>query len=117
MHQDMPNHKQTMDANNAAADAATGVKAPASLPEDISQAIRKNKGKIARIVIDRQSCIGARSCVVVAPGVFQVDDGNLAYVVDPESADEETILLAAQSCPVLAIFLYDKEGKQLFPEM
>lgn len=112
----MPDHKTIMDTNNATAEATIDIKAPPSLPEDISQAIRKNKGKIARIVIDRQSCIGARSCVVVAPGVFQVDDGNLAYVVDPESADEETLLLAAQSCPVLAIYLYDKEGNQLFPE-
>ena len=103
--------------HNAEADAATHIKRPATIPDDISQAIRKNKGKIARIVIDRQACIGARSCVVVAPSVFQTDDGNLAYVVDPEAADEETLLLAAQSCPVLAIFLYDKEGNQLFPEV
>ncbi|OGH64534.1 MAG: hypothetical protein A2821_04730 [Candidatus Magasanikbacteria bacterium RIFCSPHIGHO2_01_FULL_41_23] len=69
-----------------------------------------------RIVIDRQACIGARSCVVVAPTVFQMDDGNLAFVTDPDSTDEDTILMAAQSCPVLAIKLYDENGKQIFPE-
>lgn len=88
----------------------------ASLPDQVSEGVRKTKGKIRKIVIDRQTCIGAQSCVVVAPGVFQMDDQNLAYVVDPDSTDEETIMLAAQSCPVLAIKLFDEEGKQIFPE-
>jgi len=29
----------------------------------------------------------------------------------------ETILLGAQSCPTLAIFIFDEAGKQLFPDM
>ncbi|MBI2436655.1 MAG: ferredoxin [Candidatus Magasanikbacteria bacterium] len=77
--------------------------------------IRKG-GKIRRIVVDKQACIGARSCVVVAPGVFQMDDDNIAYVTDPDGEDEDTVLLAAQSCPVLAIYLYDEDGVQIFPE-
>ncbi len=89
-------------------------KLPDNLPEDISMKIRKG-GKIRRIVVDRQACIGAQSCVVVAPGVFQMDDGNLAYVTDPEGADDDTIMMAAQVCPVLAIYLYDEEGNKLFP--
>ena len=90
-------------------------KLPNDLPEDISMKLR-NGGKIRRIVVDREACIGAQSCVVVAPGVFQMDDENLAYVTDPDSTDEDTIMLAAQSCPVLAIHLYDEEGNKLFPE-
>jgi ferredoxin len=89
-------------------------KLPENLPEDISMKLRKG-GKIRRIVVDRQACIGAQSCVVVAPGVFQMDDGNLAYVTDPDSTDEDTIMMAAQVCPVLAIYLYDEEGNKLFP--
>ncbi|OGH77328.1 MAG: hypothetical protein A3C10_04265 [Candidatus Magasanikbacteria bacterium RIFCSPHIGHO2_02_FULL_48_18] len=70
-----------------------------------------------RIVVDRQGCIGARSCVVVAEKVFQMDDKNLAYVLDDvESTDEETIHLAAEACPVLAIHLYDKDGNKIFPK-
>ncbi len=91
------------------------VKVPEDLPENNSQAVRKI-GKIRRIVIDRAACIGARSCVVVAPNAFQMDDQNLAYMVDPDGHDEETIKLAAQSCPVLAILLYDENGKKIFPE-
>ena len=84
--------------------------------QEFSEGIRKTPGKIRKIVIDRQACIGAQSCVVVAPGVFRMDDQNLAYVVDPDSADEETLMLAAQSCPVLAIKLFAEDGKQIFPE-
>ena len=75
----------------------------------------KKTGKIRKIKINREKCIGARSCVFLAPGVFQLDDENLAYIVDPESADEDTLMMAAQSCPVLAIKLYDEEDNLIFP--
>ena len=92
-------------------------KIPDDLPDVRSEGIRTAEGKIHRIVVDRQACIGAQSCVVVAPKVFQMDDQNLAYVTDElNETDEETILLAAQSCPVLAIRLYNKDGKRIFPE-
>jgi ferredoxin len=96
-------------------EAFPDVKIPDDLPEELSEGIRKG-GKIRRIVVDRQGCIGAQSCVVVAPGVFQMDDENLAYVVDPDSEDEDTILMAAQSCPTLAIHLYEADGTKIFPE-
>ena len=70
---------------------------------------------ISKIVVDRDACIGAAPCVTVAPGVFQLDEDNKAYIVDPNGADAETILLAAQACPVQAILLYDAEGNQIYP--
>ncbi len=73
--------------------------------------------KISKIYVDRDICIGAAPCVTVAPGVFQMDDENKAYVVDEKAADAETILLAAQSCPVQAIFIYDEDGKQVYPDV
>ena len=87
----------------------------AKLPENISQKIRAG-GKIRRVAVDRLKCIGANSCVAVAPGVFQLDAENLAYVVDPNSTDDDTIMMAAQSCPVLAVLLYDENDKLIFPE-
>ena len=85
--------------------------------DDISVGERADDDVVHKIVVDRVSCIGARSCVVVAEKVFQMDDENLAYVTeDVNSTDIETIKLAAQSCPVLAIHLYNKTGKKIFPE-
>ncbi len=72
--------------------------------------------KIGKIVVDRDACIGAAPCVTVAPGVFQLDDEDKAIILDPQGADDETILLAAQACPVQAIILYDEEGGQIYPE-
>lgn len=73
------------------------------------------KPKIARIYVDRDLCIGAASCIAVAPGVFALDEENKAIVINEKGADDETILLAAQSCPTKAIILFDSEGKQIYP--
>ncbi len=70
---------------------------------------------IKRIEIDRDLCIGAASCVVIAEKVFKLDDENKAIVIDPKGADDETILEAAKSCPTLAIFLYDENDQQIYP--
>lgn len=85
-----------------------------------------------RIKVDEDLCIGAASCVTIKPDVFQLNDENKAIVLNPadqtddlqtyerwlEITDEqyEQILLAAQSCPTLAIYIYNEEGEQLFPE-
>lgn len=71
--------------------------------------------KIFKIEVDRDLCIGAAPCVTVAPGVFQLDDENKAVVVDAKGADDDTILLAAESCPVQAIKLFDEDGEQIYP--
>lgn len=75
-------------------------------------------------------CIGAASCVVIAPDVFDMDDDNKAVIIrkggsktltptdksDLETQlDDETILLAAQSCPTQAIILEDEAGNIIFP--
>ncbi len=85
-----------------------------------------------RIRVDEDLCIGAASCVTVAPETFVLNDENKAIVLDKTGVDPaptyerwievtddeyQTILLAAQSCPTLAIFLYNESGVQLFPEM
>ncbi|OGF64949.1 hypothetical protein A2Z53_01335 [Candidatus Giovannonibacteria bacterium RIFCSPHIGHO2_02_42_15] len=75
----------------------------------------KKTPKIAKIIVDRDLCIGAASCVAIAPGVFALDDENKAFVVDQNGADNDTILLAAQSCPTKAIFLFDENGNQIYP--
>lgn len=87
--------------------------------DDVSIGITKGDDrKIKKIVVDRPACIAARSCVLVAENAFQMDDENLAYVPADASKyeDDDTLLMAAQSCPVLAIHLYDKENKKVFPK-
>jgi ferredoxin len=71
--------------------------------------------KISRIVIDRDLCIGAATCVTIAPGTFQMDDENKAVLVSLEGDAAETVLMAAESCPTKAIFLYDEAGEQIYP--
>lgn len=68
-----------------------------------------------RIKINRDLCIGAATCLAVAPGVFELDDEGKAYIVDSSAVDPETVKLAAESCPTKAIFVYDENGKQIFP--
>ncbi len=84
--------------------------------EDVSIGTKKT-GRIRKIVVDRQGCIGARSCVLVAEKTFQMDDENLAYVTENEEEyeDDDTLIMSAQSCPVLAVHLYDKDGHKIFP--
>ena len=84
-----------------------------------------------RIKVDPDLCIGAASCVTIAPGTFQLNEENKAWVLDhgeePEGhtyereievtdEEKEDILLGAQSCPTLAVFIYDEDGTQIFPE-
>lgn len=75
----------------------------------------EKKIKIGKIFIDRDLCIGAASCVAIASEVFELDGENKATVKNPRGADDETILLAAQSCPTKAIIVYDEEGNQIYP--
>lgn len=70
-----------------------------------------------RIEVKRDLCIGAASCLAVAPGVYELDSELKAVVKDPKAADEQTILESARACPTLAIFLYDDDGKQVFPPL
>jgi len=70
-----------------------------------------------QIIVDRDLCIGAASCVGVAPDVFDLDADDKSVVINPEGADDETIIQAAQACPQDAIFLKDKKtGEQIYPE-
>ena len=71
--------------------------------------------KIAKIEIDRELCIGAATCVALAPGVFALDKENKAYVFDANGADAEAIRLAAESCPTKAISLFDEAGNRMYP--
>lgn len=70
-----------------------------------------------KVYVDRNLCIGAASCVAIAPNTFALDDDQKAVLL--ESADNETIetiILAAQSCPVQAIIVEDEKGQRVCPK-
>lgn len=67
------------------------------------------------IKIIRPLCISAATCVVFAPGTFDLDKENIAIVKESAWDRLEKIIAAAQSCPVLAIEVYNK-GNKLWPK-
>ncbi|NCN59146.1 ferredoxin [Candidatus Roizmanbacteria bacterium CG22_combo_CG10-13_8_21_14_all_38_20] len=68
------------------------------------------------VTVDRSLCIGAASCVAVAPFAFELDDQAIAIILDSAGQESsDTLLDAARSCPVDAIIITDKNGKQLHP--
>lgn len=75
-----------------------------------------NMDKIAKVIVDRKACIGAATCVVVNPKAFDLDSESVAIVKDGAlQTGDELLLMAAQACPVSAVFLYDGDGKQIYP--
>jgi len=64
----------------------------------------------------RDKCIGAASCVAIANKTFDLDEENIAIILDQHGDDDETRLLAAQSCPTAAIEVIDTEtGEMVWP--
>jgi len=81
----------------------------------IVDGLPKEKSKY-RVEVNRSLCIGAASCVAVAPSTFELDNENIAVIKQGEHDSDETNLLAAQSCPTKAIIITDIEtGQQVYP--
>jgi ferredoxin len=55
------------------------------------------------VEIDREVCMGSGNCVYEAPGAFDLDDENVAVVVDPAGAAQDKVIAAALKCPTHAI--------------
>ena len=84
-----------------------------SAPVAQSNAVNKSKqiGKY-RVEVIREKCISAASCTFIAPAVFELDEENLVRIISQDGNDDETKLLAAQSCPTAAIIVIDTETNQ-----
>lgn len=67
--------------------------------------------------IDRSLCIGAATCVALAPKAWELDDEAKAIILDSAGEESDDALVnAAKGCPVAAITIVDNEtGKQVFP--
>lgn len=66
--------------------------------------------------VDKDLCIGAATCVAIAPNTFLLDSEAKAIILDSaENDDEETIIDSARGCPVAAIYI-EKNGQRIYPE-
>lgn len=69
-----------------------------------------------KISIDRNLCIGAATCIAIAPKAFALDSEAKAILLGTVNEEtDQTILDAVKSCPVAAIILTDQTGKQIYP--
>ena len=76
----------------------------------------KRKIRTLTMRIDRDLCIGAATCVAIAPKAWELDNEAKAIILDTSDQEtDETLLEAAKGCPVMAIFITDETGKQLYP--
>jgi ferredoxin len=64
------------------------------------------------VSIDRDLCMGSGNCVYEAPGVFDLDEDQISFVVDADAAPEGTVVDAARKCPTRAISVH-RDGVKL----
>lgn len=79
----------------------------------------EEKNKRLKAEVNRDLCIGAASCVVLAPTVFQLDSEGKAVILPDSlgSVTEKELMEAAESCPTGAIVITDENGQQLWPKV
>jgi len=77
----------------------------------ISRKVRK-----LTMTIDQNLCIGAATCVALAPKAWALDEQAKAYILETAEDEMDDVLVeAAKACPVAAITIIDDTGKQIFP--
>jgi ferredoxin len=84
---------------------------------NLKEYARNREGSnIGKIVIDRDLCIGAASCIAVSGATYEFDNENKVVVIGADAVDDDTLIMSAESCPTKAILLFDKSGNQVFPK-
>ena len=70
-----------------------------------------------KVVVDKSKCIGAGTCVAMAGLTFELGDDNKVAIIDQDGNGDEEKLVAAQSCPVMAITIINTEtGETVWPK-
>ncbi len=68
------------------------------------------------VCIDQDLCIGAATCIAIAPKAWALNNEAKAIILDTAVEEtDETLLEAAKGCPVMAIIITDEDGQQIFP--
>lgn len=64
-----------------------------------------------RVIIDRRRCLGAGTCLFIAPSVFRWRQGDFLKpeLIDPTTVDDDVLREVAAACPTQAIVLEDVE--------
>jgi len=84
-------------------------------PDENTEIATFSKSKY-RVIMRKDLCIGAASCAAIAGNTFEMNDNNIAIIKEGEWDEDDLILAAAQSCPVLAIIIEDiQTGERIFP--
>lgn len=66
--------------------------------------------------IERTVCIGSKNCVNLAPEVFELEVDQVAtFRDDAPHIDRDRLVEACSLCPVDALLVFDKSGKQIVP--
>lgn len=94
-----------------------GAQPPAggALPEALRAELAAHPSRYL-VIIDSDLCIGAATCVDLAPRTFALDGENKAVVLGGPWDDDARVLDAAKSCPTLAVIVKDRAtGAQVFP--
>lgn len=71
-----------------------------------------------KVEIDRDKCIGAGMCVDLAGLTFKLsDEDHKVELIDQDGNSDEEKLLAAQTCPVMAIKVINTAtGETVWPK-
>jgi ferredoxin len=66
--------------------------------------------------IDRQLCVGFGDCIEMASELFELDGEGIArFCTGAPDSSEEALLEVCRACPVDALVLLAKDGRQLAP--
>lgn len=76
---------------------------------------KRTKGKITKIIVDQDLCIGCGACAAMTPEVFALNKSGRSEVKNPDVSDDNSIKISVQSCPVNAISLFEGE-KKIWPK-
>ena len=60
-----------------------------------------------RASVERDLCIGAGNCIRLARGYFELDDNDVAVLVEGAEASAEDLHAAERACPASAIVVED----------
>ena len=67
--------------------------------------------------VDRDLCIGAATCVAIAPKTFVLDSEAKAIILNTTDEESDSVIIdSAKGCPVAAIIIEDEKGQKIFPK-